>query len=335
MNEYSNQNVELKYDDYDLQYNNIVGSQGNEPTSEGESYSDPLEVFVAHGIEWHVYMTETQHLYYLDIVSSHSQWDDPRSHGIVGYSADSSKNIEQQQEEEEEVQEDEVSEVLSSSRDTSFGTKEVYDDQPPMSTAWTPNKRSGLDLMLNLGSAVGMNRNSTGTLILQPPKSPSAKSSHGTKETPSPNTMFNSPFHKPKRVAEIHKGAAAGTGVLAHVGDIDDEGEHSDWDEESNNDDDDDMDDEVEIEIDADVEIVNSEDHLQADVNSVTVNPPSPLKNAQESSALYHRNDAGTVTQSAVISNKVNMNITSKKKTVNVVAKKILFLEDENLLSSP
>lgn len=51
-----------------------------------QEFADPLEVFSACDVEWHVYMTEQQDLYYLDMVNEHSQWEDPRHFGIVKYS---------------------------------------------------------------------------------------------------------------------------------------------------------------------------------------------------------------------------------------------------------
>jgi hypothetical protein len=46
-------------------------------------FVDPLETFEYLERSWHVYMTEQQHVYYLDMENSHSQWEDPRQFGIV------------------------------------------------------------------------------------------------------------------------------------------------------------------------------------------------------------------------------------------------------------
>ena len=50
-----------------------------------EEYQQPLEEFEFDGRYWSVYQTEEGDTYYLDTSSEHSQWDDPREHGIIHY----------------------------------------------------------------------------------------------------------------------------------------------------------------------------------------------------------------------------------------------------------
>lgn len=47
------------------------------------SFADPLEVFNCCDLVWHAYETEQGDVYYLSMASSHSQWEDPRLHGVV------------------------------------------------------------------------------------------------------------------------------------------------------------------------------------------------------------------------------------------------------------
>ncbi|RYH28725.1 hypothetical protein EON65_11165 [archaeon] len=49
------------------------------------SYAEPLEVFDAYDVTWYVYLTDQGDVYYLDSVNSHSQWEDPREHGVIAY----------------------------------------------------------------------------------------------------------------------------------------------------------------------------------------------------------------------------------------------------------
>mmetsp|Transcript_24624 Transcript_24624/g.36263 ORF Transcript_24624/g.36263 Transcript_24624/m.36263 type:complete len:2041 (+) Transcript_24624:160-6282(+) len=45
----------------------------------------PLEEFNLFGTKWQVYLSDEGYKYYLDSATQHSQWDDPRTHGILKY----------------------------------------------------------------------------------------------------------------------------------------------------------------------------------------------------------------------------------------------------------
>lgn len=55
-------------------------------SADNNAYVDPsaLETFVLYDVVWNVYQTEEGYTYYLD-QNNHSQWDDPRIHGICTY----------------------------------------------------------------------------------------------------------------------------------------------------------------------------------------------------------------------------------------------------------
>jgi hypothetical protein len=69
------------YDD-EHAYDDIVPAYEHEQYQQ-EEYADPSEQFTYLGIEWRAYYTSEGHLYYLDLENNHSQWEDPREHGIV------------------------------------------------------------------------------------------------------------------------------------------------------------------------------------------------------------------------------------------------------------
>ena len=48
-------------------------------------YNAPYEEFEWFNTMWQVYWTEDGYIYYLDTQTQHSQWDDPRVHGLVQY----------------------------------------------------------------------------------------------------------------------------------------------------------------------------------------------------------------------------------------------------------
>lgn len=50
---------------------------------EEAEFADPLEVFSCCDRLWHVYLTEQSDIYYLDMENHHSQWEDPRCHGVI------------------------------------------------------------------------------------------------------------------------------------------------------------------------------------------------------------------------------------------------------------
>lgn len=50
-------------------------------------FADPLEVFSWCDRVWYVYMTEQSDVYYLDMENNHSQWEDPRVHGVISMSS--------------------------------------------------------------------------------------------------------------------------------------------------------------------------------------------------------------------------------------------------------
>lgn len=53
--------------------------------SRAGSYSSALEIFSLFGTLWEVYVTADGYTYYLDSISKHSQWDDPRIYGLTNY----------------------------------------------------------------------------------------------------------------------------------------------------------------------------------------------------------------------------------------------------------
>lgn len=53
--------------------------------SSNSEFADPIEVFTSHGRQWHMYFTDTNDVYYLDMKNEHSQWEDPREHGVVHF----------------------------------------------------------------------------------------------------------------------------------------------------------------------------------------------------------------------------------------------------------
>ena len=62
--------------------------QASEVQSQKEcepDYTRPLEEFELGGTQWAVYQTEEGYHYYLDSATEHSQWEDPRSHGLLRY----------------------------------------------------------------------------------------------------------------------------------------------------------------------------------------------------------------------------------------------------------
>lgn len=59
------------------------GAAAEETAGECTEYADPIEVFTYLDIEWKVYVTEENEVYYLDMGNEHSQWEDPREHGII------------------------------------------------------------------------------------------------------------------------------------------------------------------------------------------------------------------------------------------------------------
>lgn len=56
---------------------------GGATTEEVPEFADPIEEFAYLDIDWKVYLTEENEIYYLDMANEHSQWEDPRIHGIV------------------------------------------------------------------------------------------------------------------------------------------------------------------------------------------------------------------------------------------------------------
>jgi hypothetical protein len=48
-----------------------------------EEFADPLEVFMCCDVQWYSYMADTGDVYFLDMASGHSQWEDPRINGVV------------------------------------------------------------------------------------------------------------------------------------------------------------------------------------------------------------------------------------------------------------
>ena len=60
----------------------VIPEQTGAAASEGSS---ALEKFWCENIAWEVYQTDEGHVYYLDSVTQHSQWDDPRVHGVIYY----------------------------------------------------------------------------------------------------------------------------------------------------------------------------------------------------------------------------------------------------------
>ena len=79
---------EHSYDDEDHTYGEDDHTYGGdalayEQYQQQEEYADPSEQFTYLGIEWMAYYTSEGHVYYLDLENNHSQWEDPREHGIV------------------------------------------------------------------------------------------------------------------------------------------------------------------------------------------------------------------------------------------------------------
>jgi hypothetical protein len=56
-------------------------------TQQESEFADPLEVFSWNDRVWYVYMTEQSEVYFLDMDNQHSQWEDPRVHGIISMSS--------------------------------------------------------------------------------------------------------------------------------------------------------------------------------------------------------------------------------------------------------
>jgi hypothetical protein len=63
-----------------IDYGSLVESDSTEI-----DYNAPYEEFELFDTLWHVYWTEEGYTYYLDTQTQHSQWDDPRTHGILHY----------------------------------------------------------------------------------------------------------------------------------------------------------------------------------------------------------------------------------------------------------
>jgi len=59
--------------------------QNNYHQQEATDYSAPYEEFELFDTLWQVYWTEEGYPYYLDSQTQHSQWDDPRTHGLLQY----------------------------------------------------------------------------------------------------------------------------------------------------------------------------------------------------------------------------------------------------------
>jgi hypothetical protein len=81
-NAYQSHNNNQLYSSYPQQYDASITS---EYTTTQSDPSAPLEVFSLFGTLWEVYKTEEGYEYYLDSISKHSQWDDPRTHGLQHY----------------------------------------------------------------------------------------------------------------------------------------------------------------------------------------------------------------------------------------------------------
>ncbi len=64
--------------------------------SSSSEFADPLEVFEAAGRRWHAYESEEGDVYFLDMAASHSQWEDPRLHGLVDHNSSSEAQSESQ-----------------------------------------------------------------------------------------------------------------------------------------------------------------------------------------------------------------------------------------------
>jgi hypothetical protein len=58
---------------------------GAEAAGTEVDYSAPSEEFELFDTLWQVYWTEEGYAYYLDSQTQHSQWDDPRTHGLLQY----------------------------------------------------------------------------------------------------------------------------------------------------------------------------------------------------------------------------------------------------------
>lgn len=70
-------------------YGQAYGRQGN--TSRVGGYvSSALEIFSLFGTLWEVYKTDEGYVYYLNSISKHSQWDDPRIYGLLHYDTEKS-----------------------------------------------------------------------------------------------------------------------------------------------------------------------------------------------------------------------------------------------------
>lgn len=92
---YGNNEQEGKYDDqyYDQEYYHQQEQQESESTEQYpvayeedeayEMYGHPLEEFELNFSKWCVYESEEGYPYYLEASTQHSQWEDPRTYGIV------------------------------------------------------------------------------------------------------------------------------------------------------------------------------------------------------------------------------------------------------------
>jgi len=83
VDEHSYDDVDHTYYDDEHTYDDDTASAYEHEQYQEEEYADPSEQFIYLGIEWRAYYTSEGHLYYLDLENNHSQWEDPREHGIV------------------------------------------------------------------------------------------------------------------------------------------------------------------------------------------------------------------------------------------------------------
>ena len=75
-------NVESAPAVYDNNYSHDEYNYDETTTAQYE-YSKPVETFDHIGRAWSSYYSDEGYLYYLDTNSEHSQWEDPRTHGLI------------------------------------------------------------------------------------------------------------------------------------------------------------------------------------------------------------------------------------------------------------
>jgi ankyrin repeat protein len=66
-----------------LEISTMQNGDNHDNSSELEEVPEPIEAFYFAEGWWESYYTEDGYLYYLDTYTSHSQWEDPRDHGVV------------------------------------------------------------------------------------------------------------------------------------------------------------------------------------------------------------------------------------------------------------